>query len=262
MAEIVQYEARYPAAIITLNNPETRNALSIPMIDAIAAAFEQAEKDSQVRAIIFTGVGSAFCAGMDLKELHAALDDIQFTDGGATWESALRGEHLIERVFNSVKPTIAAVNGAATAGGAGLLSACDMVVAVPEARIGYPEMKVGIQAGMVLLHLMRLVGERQARYLILTGDLIPAEQAKTIGLINEVVPADALIATAMRWVNSIAMNGPKAEVISKSLLREFSSEAMAMTTSDYKAAPHLTDECRAGLGAFFAKQHAPWAPKQ
>ena len=215
MAEIVQYEARYPAAIITLNSPDTRNALSIPMLEAIATAFEKAENDAGVRAIIFTGAGSAFCAGMDLKELRAALDSLKFDKDGAVWESALRGEELIDRVFKSLKPTIAAVNGAATAGGAGLLSACDMVVAVQEARIGYPEMKVGIQAGMVLLHLMRLVGERQARYPILTGDLIPAAQAKEIGLINEVVAREELIPTALRWVNSIALNGPKAEVISK-----------------------------------------------
>jgi len=258
---MVQYEARYPAAIITLNNPDTRNALSIPMIDSIAAAFERAESDPGVRAIVFTGAGSAFCAGMDLKELREALDTLKFDNGGAVWESALRGEHLIDRVFKSLKPTIAAVNGVATAGGAGLLSACDMVVAVPEARIGYPEMKVGVQAGMVLLHLMRIVGERQARYLILTGDLIPATQAKAIGLINEVVSKEELMPTALRWVNSVAMNGPKAEAISKSLLREFSSEAMAMTTAEYAAAPHLTDECRAGLTAFFAKQLTPWAPK-
>ena len=258
---MVEYETRYPAAIITLNNPETRNALSIPMINAIAAAFDRAEQDPVVRAIIFTGNGPAFCAGMDLKELREALDQLKFENGGSTWESALRGEQLIERVFKSLKPTIAAVNGAATAGGAGLLSACDMVVAVPEARIGYPEMKVGVQAGMVVLHLMRLVGERQARYLILTGELIPASEAKAIGLINEVVSADQLIVTAMRWAGAVAANGPKAEVISKSLLREFSSEAMAMTTAAYAAAPHLTDECRDGLTAFFAKQRAPWAPK-
>ena len=91
---MVQYEARYPAAIITLNNPDTRNALSIPMIDSIAAAFERAESDPGVRAIVFTGAGSAFCAGMDLKELREALDTLKFDNGGAVWESALRGEHL------------------------------------------------------------------------------------------------------------------------------------------------------------------------
>ena len=262
MAEIVNYEAHYPAAIITLNNSSTRNALSIAMIDALTAAFERAENDPAVRAIILTGAGPAFSSGMDLKELREAVDSLQFANGGAVWESALRGEQLIDRVFRSSKPTIAAVNGAAAAAGAGLLSVCDMVVAVPEARIGYPEMKVGVQAGMVLLHLMRLVGERQARYLILTGDLIPASQAKEIGLINEVVAREELMAKALRWANSVAMNGPKAEVISKSLLREFSGQAMAMTSDLYGAAPHLTDECRAGLRAFFAKQRSPWAPKE
>ncbi len=261
MAEIVLYEARYPAAIVTLNNPSTRNALSIPMIDAMTAAFERAEADPGVRAIIFTGAGPAFSAGMDLKELREAVDFLAFDKGSAVWESALRGEQFIDRVFKSSKPTIAAVNGAAAAAGAGLLSVCDMVVAVPEARIGYPEMKVGVQAGMVLVHLMRLVGERQARYLILTGELIAAAQAKEIGLINEVVAPDQLMAKALGWANSVAMNGPKAEVISKSLLREFSGQAMAMASEQYGAAPHLTDECRAGLRAFFAKQRSPWAPK-
>ncbi len=261
MAEIVLYEARYPAAIVTLNNPSTRNALSIPMIDAMTAAFERAEADPGVRAIIFTGAGPAFSAGMDLKELREAVDFLAFDKGSAVWESALRGEQFIDRVFKSSKPTIAAVNGAAAAAGAGLLSVCDMVVAVPEARIGYPEMKVGVQAGMVLVHLMRLVGERQARYLILTGELIAAAQAKEIGLINEVVAPDQLMSKALGWANSVAMNGPKAEVISKSLLREFSGQAMAMASEQYGAAPHLTDECRAGLRAFFAKQRSPWAPK-
>jgi enoyl-CoA hydratase/carnithine racemase len=115
VAEIVQYEARYPAAVITLNNPETRNALSIPMLAGIAAAFERAESDPEVRAIVFTGAGPAFCAGMDLKELRAALDSIKFDRGGAVWASALRGEELIDRVFKSLKPTVAAVNGTATA---------------------------------------------------------------------------------------------------------------------------------------------------
>lgn len=259
--EIVRYEARYPAAIITLDNPETRNALSIPMIDAIAAAVERAENDPRVRALIFTADGPAFSAGMDLRELHETLDHLKFESGGAMWLSALRGEQLIDRVYKLSKPTIAALNGVAAAGGAGLASACDMAVAAPEARIGYPEMKCGIQAGMVLLHLMRLVGERQARYLILTGELVPAAKAKEMGLINEVVDKDQLIPTALKWAEAVARNGPKAETITKSLLRRFSAQAVAMTMTEYTAAPHLTDECRAGLESFFAKRPAPWATR-
>lgn len=259
--EIVHYEARYPAAIITLNNPRTRNAISMPMVDAMMEALQKAEDDPNIRALILTGSGSAFCAGMDLKELHQALDTIRFGRDGAVWEDARRGEDLIDRVYTFSKPTIAAVNGDAAAAGAGLVSACDMVVAAPEARIGYPEMRRGIQAGMVLIHLMRLVGERQARFLVLTGELVSAVKAKEMGIINEVVPRDELLPTAFRWATSVGMNAPKAEMITKDLLRKFSSHALAMAMREYKEAPHITDECREGLEAFFAKRPVPWAPQ-
>ncbi|HSR58774.1 MAG TPA: enoyl-CoA hydratase-related protein [Candidatus Binataceae bacterium] len=255
--EIVRYQLRYPAAIITLDSPQTRNALSIAMVEALDAAIERADKDPRVRAIIFTAEGPAFCAGMDLQELRAALAP----DHDGAWTGALRGEQLIDRIYRLSTPTIAAVNGVAAGGGAGLLSACDMAVAAPEARIGYPEMKVGIQSAMVLLHLMRLVGERQARYLALTGELIPAMRAREMGLINEVVPKDQLIATALQWAGLVAMNEPKAEALSKTLLRKFSTQAAAMTASDYGETPALTDDCRAGLEAFFAKRPVPWAPR-
>jgi len=257
--ELVGYETRNSAAIVTLNSPQTRNALSVPMVDAILAALQRAEKDSNVRALILTGSESAFSAGLDLKELQRALDGLKFDkDGGALWDDAFRGEQLIDRLYRFPKPTIAAVNGAAAAAGAALVSACDMAVAEPGARIGYPELRRGLQAGMVLIHLMRLVGERQARFLVLTGELIAADRAKAIGLINDVVPHDELMATAMKWAASVAMNAPKAETITKALLEKFSAQAVSMKMAEYKEAPHLTDECRAGLEAFFQKRPAPW----
>lgn len=253
---LVRLEFQYPAAIITLTCPQTRNALSIPMVAALDAAIERADKDPRARAIIFTAEGPAFCAGMDLHELQRALA----SEADGAWKGALAGEQLIDRVYRLSTPTIAALNGAAAGGGAGLLSACDMAVAAPEARIGYPEMKVGIQSAMVLLHLMRLVGERQARYLALTGELIPAMRAREIGLINEVVPKDQLMPTALRWARLVALNEPKAEQLSKRLLRKFSTQAASMAASEYAEPPILTAECRAGLEAFFAKRPVPWAP--
>lgn len=143
--KLVGYETRHPAAVITLNCPQTRNALSMPMVDAIMGALRRAEEDGRVRALIITGSESAFSAGMDLKELHRALDKMKFDqNGGALWTGAFRGEELVDRLYRFPKPTIAAVNGAAAAAGAALVSACDMAVAVPEARIGYPEMRRGI----------------------------------------------------------------------------------------------------------------------
>ncbi len=259
-AELVIYQARYPAALITLNNPAHRNALGRPMIDALMEAIARAEGDSQVRALIFTGTDPAFSAGMDLKELREEFDRLRMDDAGAVWQGALRGEELIDRIYKLTKPSIAAINGVAVGNGAGFASACDMAVAADGARIGYTEMKRGVQAGMVILHLMRLVGERVARHLLLTGELITAVKAKEIGLINEVVPRDKLIETAIAWADAIASNAPKAEAMTKSLMRRFSAQAIAMNLTEYTAAPHVTEEARAGLDAFFNKRQPPWVP--
>jgi methylglutaconyl-CoA hydratase len=259
--EIVLYEARYPAAIITLNNPVHRNALSAAMIDALMAAITRAEEDSSVRALVFTGTGAAFSAGMDLGELRAMLDQLRIDQSGSVWDGALRGEALIERVYRLGKPSIAAVNGVAVGNGAGFLSACDLAVAADSAQIGYTEMKHGIQAGMVILHLMRLVGERVARYLLLTGELMTAEQAKSLGLINKVVPPGQLMDSALAWADAIAMNAPKAEATTKSLMCKFSGQAIAMSMTEYTAAPHITDETRWGLESFFDKKPVPWSIK-
>lgn len=260
-AEIVLYEARYPAAIITLNNPDHRNALSAAMIDALMDAIARAEADPGVRSLIFTGTGSAFSAGMDLAELRTMLDQLRIDESGQVWDGALRGEALIERIYRLSKPSIAAVNGVAVGNGAGFLSACDLAVAADSARIGYTEMKHGIQAGMVILHLMRLVGERVARYLLLTGELVSADQAKALGLINKVVPAGDLMDTALAWADAIATNAPKAEATTKSLMCKFSGQAIAMSMTEYTAAPHITDETRCGLESFFDKKPVPWCLK-
>src|ERR1700735_198810 len=230
-AEIVLYEARYPAAIITLNNPDHRNALSAAMIDALMDAIARAEADPSVRSLIFTGTGSAFSAGMDLAELRTMLDQLRVDESGQVWNGALRGEALIERIYRLSKPSIAACNGVAVGNGAGFLSACDLAVAADSALIGYTEMKHGIQAGMVILHLMRLVGERVARYL-LTGELVSADQAKALGLINKVVPVGDLMDTALAWADAIATNAQKAEATTKSLMCKFSGQALAMSMTE------------------------------
>jgi methylglutaconyl-CoA hydratase len=260
--DIVLYEARYPAAIITLNNPDHRNALSAAMIDALMAAIARAEEDRGVRALVFTGAGSAFSAGMDLGELRTMLDQLRIDESGSVWDGALRGEVLIERVYRLGKPSIAAVNGVAVGNGAGFLSACDLAVAADSARIGYTEMKHGIQAGMVILHLMRLVGERVARYLLLTGELVTADQAKALGLINTVVSSNLLMETALAWADAIALKAPKAEAVTKSLMCKFSGQAIAMSMTEYTVAPHITDETRCGLESFFEKKPVPWSIKQ
>jgi len=154
-------------AILTLNRADKRNALSRALIDAIGASFTRTATDAAVRSVILTGAGSVFCAGMDLAELQESLG--KGAQESPVWDDALRLARVYDLIYRLPKPTIAAVNGAAVAGGAGLVSVCDLALAVPEAKFGYPEVRRGLVAAMVMPHLLRLVGERMARYLLLTG---------------------------------------------------------------------------------------------
>ena len=192
---------------------------------------------------------------MDLDELRATLGDEQ----DQVWDDAARLSALYEQIYTLPKPTVAALNGAAVAGGAGLVTVCDLAVTVPTAKFGYPEVRRGLVAAMVLPHLLRHVGERAARWLLLTGELIDAAAAERAGLVNAVVPAEALLDTALSWCRSLAEGGPKALATTKELLRRCSRQAVPVDElARASAEPRLTDECRHGLAAFFEKRPAPW----
>jgi methylglutaconyl-CoA hydratase len=254
-SELVRYQHRAPAAVITIDRPEKRNALSRELIARLSDAFRRAADDNEARCVILTGAGTTFCAGMDLEELQGTLGAAR----EVVWDDAERLAGLYELIYALPKPTIAAVNGHAVAGGAGLVTVCDLALAVQMAKFGYPEVRRGLVAAMVLPHLLRHVGERAARYLLLTGELIEANGAARCGLINQVVPSDFLMDTAMSWARSIAEGGPQALVETKDLLRRCSRQAL--TNEEFaraSAEPRLGDECRAGLESFFAKRPAPW----
>jgi methylglutaconyl-CoA hydratase len=257
--ELVRYESRKPAVVLTLNRPDRRNALSRDLIAGLSQAFERARDDVTARCVIVTGAGNAFCAGMDLAELQETLGAGKEKQS-PVWDDALRLAKLYDLMYTLPKPTIAAVNGTAVAGGAGLVSACDLAVAVPEARFGYPEVRRGLVAAMVMPHLLRHVGERMARYLLLTGELINAEEACRVGFINTVVPAEQLLTRALAWAHALAEGGPNALARTKELLQLFSHQAVGLEeAAKASAAPRLSEECKQGLEAFFNKRPAPWA---
>src|SRR5438132_651316 len=158
MAELVLYDRRGPAVVITLNRPDKRNALSRAMIAQLSDAFRRAANDSAARCVILTGSGPAFCSGMDLDELRATLGP----ESDKVWSDATQLSTLYDFIYQLPKPTVAAVNGAAVAGGAGLVSVCDLALSVPDAKFGYPEVRRGLVAAMVMPHLLRHVGERTA----------------------------------------------------------------------------------------------------
>ncbi len=259
---LVTYENRHPAGIITLNRADKRNALSQGLIRELRSAFERARDDPTARCVILAAAGPVFCAGMDLAELQESVAQVQ---GGTSadadvWQSALRLAEVYDLIYTLPKPTIAVVQGAAVAGGAGLVSVCDLALAAPEAKFGYPEVRRGLVAAMVMPHLLRHVGERMARYLLLTGDLIDAQEALRCSFVNAVVPADRLMEQGLSWARSLAEGGPESLAQTKRLLHQFSRQAMSVEeASRASAAPRLSDECQQGLRAFFAKQRPPWA---
>jgi methylglutaconyl-CoA hydratase len=254
------YDLQPPAAVISLNRPDRRNAISRGLIAALSEAVQRARDDAAVRCVILTGRGSAFCAGMDLAELQETLQRSE--EASLVWDDVKELGQLYDLIYALPKPTIAAVNGPAVAGGAGFVSVCDLAIAVHDAKFGYPEVRRGLVAALVMPHLLRHVGERMARWLLLTGELIGADEARQSGLINDVVPPAQLLERAHVWARSLAEGGPNALATTKSLLQRFSHQAMSVEeTAKASAAPRLTDECRQGLRAFFAKQPVPWAPK-
>jgi methylglutaconyl-CoA hydratase len=263
-SDLVLYEVRGSAAILTLNRPDRRNALSQPLIKSLGARFERARADMQVRCVILTGSGTTFCAGMDLVELQEFVAPTAAQDeGSVVWQDALRLAQLFDLIYTFPKPTIAAVNGAAVAGGAGLTTVCDLAVASPGAKFGYPEVRRGLVAAMVMPHLLRHVGERMARYLFLTGEMLDASAALDAGLINALAPPDKLMPTALQWTEAVTAGGPQAIEKTKELLQTFSHQALSVEqAAQASAAPRLTEECRGGLAAFFAKQPPPWVVKR
>lgn len=255
MSDLACYENHESAAVITINRPDKRNALSRALIAALVDAFERAKADPAARCVILTGAGPAFCAGMDLSELSATID----AEKAVIWDDAHKLGRLFDLIYTLPKPTLAMVNGPAIAGGAGLVSVCDLAVASNTALFGYPEVRRGLVAALIMPHLLRHVGERMARWLLLAGELIDAATAERCGLINAAVPPDQLQTRTNEWCAMLAQGGPDALTRTKDLLHRFSRQALSVEEcAQESAAPRLTEECRQGLTAFFSKQPPPW----
>jgi methylglutaconyl-CoA hydratase len=211
-----------PVVVLTLNRPDRRNALSRPLIDALSDALDRLAVEPGPRAVVLTGAGPAFCAGMDLKEALSATEGTVVEAERAAIADVQAIADLIAQVHALPCPTIAALNGDAYGGGAGLATACDFVIASEGVMIGYPEVRRGLVAAVVLHDLIHQVGERRARALLLTGDPIEASEAERWGLINRVVRASTLLAEALALGNDLAGCGPLAIRTTKRLIDEAS----------------------------------------
>jgi methylglutaconyl-CoA hydratase len=208
---------------LTLNRPDKRNALNSELIDLLHQAVERADLDAEVRVVLIRGAGKDFCAGADLEELLASADR-NLADNEA---AALRLGTLFRRVRELPKPVLAMVHGRALAGGAGLATACDLVMAATGAQLGYPEIQRGFAPAMVMALLRRLVGEKVALDLVLTGRLMTAEEARAAGLVTRVVPDAELEREALGLAGRLASASASAIGITKRLFYELDTRTLA-----------------------------------
>jgi methylglutaconyl-CoA hydratase len=255
---LVKREDRGPIAVLTLNRPSERNALSRALMSRLRDLVDDVAVEPKVRAVVLTGAGPAFCAGIDLKEaaeIHARPEA-----EAATIQVLQEFADLLQKIHANPKPVIAAVNGPAVAGGAGLTLSCDLAVASETASIGYPEVRRGLVAAVVMHDLTRQVGERRARQLLLGGELISSKVALEWGLFNSVTSHDRCLDEAIRLAEGLTEGAPDALATTKRLLDEALSRPPNLRgAAAVSAAVRFSAEAKEGVRAFVENRPPAWA---
>lgn len=234
---------------VVLDRPERRNALNASLVSELKDALALAEADDRVRVIAVAGAGPDFCAGADLREVRAAVREgvmANLRDAESLGELFL----LLRRLE---KPVVALVTGRALGGGAGLATACDLILASEGARIGYPEVRLGFVAAMVMAMLRRSVGERRAFELLATGETLTAEEARSAGLVARVFPEDDFEAAAGEFLSELAGRSASALALTKRLLYQMDGmdfDGAIRTGAEVNALARLTEDCRQGIRRF------------
>lgn len=244
---------------ITLNRPEKRNAISFELVDELMRALDEAEK-AEAGVLLFTGAGKAFCAGLDLEDLKGLL--------GKSHDENVKDSATMARMFRRIydfpKPTIAAVNGAAIAGGTGIATMSDFTLAVPEAKFGYTEVRIGFVPAIVSSVLVWQVGHKLARDLLLTGRIFDAAEAYRLGLVNELLEPETLLRRARELARQIMENSPSSVRLTKQLINSFIREDLdrqiAQAVED-NARIRTTADFREGITSFLEKRKPRWSGK-
>src|SRR5271163_1157951 len=243
-------------ATLTLNRPDKRNAISYELIDDLIGALDEI-RSSPARILIITGAGKAFSSGMDLDNLKALI--------GRTPEQNLEDSRTMVSLFRSLyefpKPTIAAVNGAAIAGGTGLALLCDFTLAVPDAKFGYTEVRIGFVPAIVSTFLLRQVGEKIARDLLLTGRIFDAAEALRLGLVNEIVPPEKLLDRARELATQLAELSPLSLFYTKRLLTDHARaelDSQIEVAVRENAGIRESSDFREGITSFLEKRKPKW----
>jgi methylglutaconyl-CoA hydratase len=244
-------------ATIILNRPDKRNAISFALLGELLAALDEVERSS-AQVVILTGAGKAFCAGLDLDELKNLLGKTH----DENVEDSSRMGRIFRRIYDFPLPTIAAVNGAAIAGGTGFATMCDFTLAVPEAKFGYTEVRIGFVPAIVSSMLVWQVGHKIARDLLLTARLFDAAEAHRYGLVNEVVSPDRLMPRARELAAQLMENSPSSVRATKRLINGFIAAQLDRQINEAvqdNARIRTTADFREGISAFLEKRRPRWS---
>jgi methylglutaconyl-CoA hydratase len=248
----VIYAVEGAVALVTLNRPEKRNALNDELVAALKAALRDADARADVRAVVVTGAGADFCSGADLSALRK-ISESSITENLEDAQSLLELFALVRRVR---VPVVAAVRGRALAGGCGLATACDIVLAASSARFGYPEVKIGFVPAMVMAILRRNVSEKRAFELVARGAELSAEEAERFGLVNHVFADDSFEAEVERYVAGFEKVSRSAVMLTKRLLYHMDGmtfDAALQAGADVNTVARMTDDCQKGIARFLKK---------
>lgn len=255
---MLQYSVQDRIARITLDYPEKRNALSPDLIIALTAAFREAQSDDKVKVIILNANGNVFSAGADLAYLKS-LQSNTYEENLADSQKLMT---LFELIYTLDKIVIAQIEGAAIAGGCGLASICDIIFATPDTTFGYTEVKIGFIPAMVMIFLLRKIGETRAKELLLSGKLIDAPTAQTMGLINYVISreniANEVTLYARHLCNEASTQALKTTKMMIGKVQTMSLNDALQYAAQQNALTRATDDCKYGINAFLNKEKLVW----
>jgi methylglutaconyl-CoA hydratase len=242
---------------LTMNRPQVHNAFNSAMIRELAAAFDRGRRDPEIRLIVLTGAGESFCAGADLNWMR---EIVRYSFDQNLRESRELAE-LLYSIYTLPKPTIARINGSVIGGGTGLFSACDIVIASEKARFGLSEVKIGLIPAAIGPYVIRRIGESAARELFLTGERFDARRALEIGLVNKVVPHEALDGKVDEVSRLLLSSGPEAIAKCKELLQKVPAMSLDEAkgyTAEMIAGLRVSPEGQEGMAAFLEKRKPSW----
>jgi methylglutaconyl-CoA hydratase len=257
MEREVELKKTGPVLEVALHRPLSHNALTPEMIGALTAVFQDVNDRDDIRVVVLTGNGRSFCAGADLNYMRAAGDssfDENMADGKAIFD-------LMWAVDTCRKPVVGRVNGAALGGGVGLVSCCDVVVAVERASFAFSEARLGIVPAVISPFVLAKIGPGNGRELFLTGERFSAERAKEIGLVQHVVSEEALDEKVRERVNALLQAAPGAQAAAKALIRDVAYQektAVREYTANLIAQRRASDEGKEGMSAFLEKRQPTW----